>query len=191
MTTAAARRPTADRRLQIKAVAARLFASHGFHGVTIEDIGSACGISGPALYRHFPSKDALLADLLVSISEYLLRGGGEQVAAASDPDEALSLLISFHLDFALSEPDLIRVQDRDLANLGGAARTVRRLQRDYVEIWRSALQAARPGLDDDDARSRAHAVFGLLNSTPHSLAGREPGTMKQVLAAMAAASLAA
>ena len=81
MTTAATRMPTADRRAQIRTVAARLFATSGFHGVTIEDIGAACGISGPAVYRHFPSKDALLADLLVGISEHLLAGGRRWASA--------------------------------------------------------------------------------------------------------------
>jgi len=41
-------------------------------------------------------------------------------------------LIDFHLDFALGEPDLIRIQDRDLAYLPAAAeRQVRRAQRQY------------------------------------------------------------
>ena len=51
---------TPTRREQILAAAAELFARHGFHGVGIDDIGSAVGISGPALYRHFRSKDAML-----------------------------------------------------------------------------------------------------------------------------------
>src|SRR5205085_8766293 len=122
MTTAATRMPTADRRAQIRTVAARLFATSGFHGVTIEDIGAACGISGPAVYRHFPSKDALLADLLVSISEHLLEGGRREAAADGTATEALLRLVEFHLDFSLGHPDLIRVQDRDLANLGDQGR---------------------------------------------------------------------
>ena len=42
------------RREQILIVAARLFAKHGFHGVSIADLGAAVGVSGPALYRHLP-----------------------------------------------------------------------------------------------------------------------------------------
>ena len=45
------------RREQILAEAARLFARHGFHGVSIAELGAAVGVSGPALYRHFPGKD--------------------------------------------------------------------------------------------------------------------------------------
>ena len=188
MTTAGTRMPTADRRAQIRSVAARLFATSGFHGVSIEDIGTACGISGPAVYRHFPSKDALLADLLVSISEHLLTGGRREAAAGDDPADALRRLVAFHLDFSLGHPDLIRVQDRDLANLGDQGRRVRRLQRSYVDAWVAVLLEAVPGLDAASARARAHAVFGLLNSTPHSAAGRDEGEMRGLLGRMALAA---
>jgi AcrR family transcriptional regulator len=191
MSTPTIRRSGADRRAQIRKVAAGLFASNGFHGVSIEDIGAACGMSGPALYKHFPSKDAILADLLLGISDYLLTGGRAQVASAASPDEALAALISFHLDFALTDPDLIRVHDRDLANLGSDARRVRRLQRAYVEVWREALQDERPDLTDQAARARVHAVFGLLNSTPHSAIGSDPASMRAILTSMATAALAA
>jgi AcrR family transcriptional regulator len=142
-----------------------MFAEYGYHGVSIEDLGSSVGISGPAVYKHFTSKDALLADLLVGISEDLLQGGRSEVAAARSPEDALERLVDFHLDFSLNEPDLIRVQDRDLASLSVSdAHTVRRLQRSYVELWVDQLV---PPLSREEARARAHAVFGLLNSTPH------------------------
>lgn len=164
-------RPGPSRREQILAVAARLFARYGFHGVSIADLGAAVGVSGPALYRHFPGKEALLAEMLVGISEHLLAGG--RARAQGDPREVLEALVEFHSDFALREPELIVVQDRDLANLPDEARQqVRRLQRTYVEIWVDALRRAHPGLSDGAARVAAHGAFGLLNSTPH--AGQDP-----------------
>ena len=63
------------RRQQILDIAADLFASRGFHGVSVAELGSACGVSGPALYKHFESKDAMLAEMLVTISETLLAEG--------------------------------------------------------------------------------------------------------------------
>ena len=165
--------PAGSRREQILGVAAQLFARHGFHGVSIADLGAAVGVSGPALYRHFPGKEALLAELLVGISEHLLAGARARAAQASDPHELLAALVEFHADFARREPELIVVQDRDLANLPDSdRRRVRRLQRTYVEVWVDALRRAHPGLGADAARSAAHGTFGLLNSTPH--AGRTP-----------------
>lgn len=157
------------RREQILAAAAELFARHGFHGVGIDDIGAAVGISGPALYRHFRSKDAMLGEMLTSISEYLLAGGHRQVTTFTDPAGRLGALVRFHVDFALDNPALITVQERDLANLiDNDRRTVRALQRRYVEIWVETIRQAVADVNEPTARAAAHAVFGLINSTPHS-----------------------
>ncbi len=101
--------------------------------MTIDDIGAAVAMSGPGLYRHFPGKEAVLAEMLVGISERLLAEGSRRVVAAPDP---------------------------------------------------AAAPAAR-------LRTAVHAVFGLLNSTPHS-AGEQPKDAAAVLLrAMARAALAA
>jgi AcrR family transcriptional regulator len=145
--------------------AARMFAARGFHGVSVDDIGAAVGITGPALYRHFRSKEALLADMLVEVSEDLLAGG--RARAVGDPAAALADLVDFHIAFAVSNQPLISVQDRDFDSVPDTARRrVRVLQRGYVEVWVGVLRQAVPGLDEPTARSAAHAVFGLLNSTP-------------------------
>ncbi|QDZ13492.1 SACE_7040 family transcriptional regulator [Humibacter ginsenosidimutans] len=162
------RKAKADRREALLDAAARLFAERGFAGVSIEDLGAAAGVSGPAVYRHFANKQAVLAALLIDVSEGLLAGGRDCVADAATPRTALESLIAFHVDFALTEPDVIRAQDRDLDSLAAAdANRVRTLQRTYVELWVDVLERLR----DEDRRSlrvRAHAVFGLINSTPHS-----------------------
>jgi AcrR family transcriptional regulator len=159
----------ASRREQILAAAAELFAQHGFHGVGIDDIGAAVGISGPALYRHFRSKDAMLGEMLNSISHFLLDGGSARAEAAEDPELAITELVAFHVEFALTHPSLIIVQERDLPNLTDTDRKqVRALQRRYVEVWVRAIRDAVPGAGERQARSAAHAVFGLINSTPYN-----------------------
>jgi len=158
-----------SRRDDILREAARLFAAHGFRGVSIEQLGAAVGISGPAIYRHFSGKNAILAAMLVGASEKLNADGVAAVRASRTPREALERLVALHVTFALDEPHLIVVQDRDLANLPRAEEhRVRRLQRSYVETWASVLRGVDAGLGVADSRARAHAMFGLLNSTPHS-----------------------
>jgi len=159
----------ANRREQILSAAAELFAHHGFHGVGIDDIGAAVGISGPALYRHFRSKDAMLGEMLNSISRYLLEGGTRWASRPGDADDTLAGRVAFHVGFALAHPSLITVQERNLANLTDADRKqVRALQRQYVEVWVRAIREALPELGELQARSAAHAVFGLINSTPYN-----------------------
>ena len=186
-----------DRRVQLLSAAERLFAERGFLAVRLVDIGAAAGVSGPAIYRHFPNKESLLVELLVGISTRLLAGAQEVKSRSTDATEALDGLIDFHLDFALGEPDLIRIQDRDLAHLPAAAeRQVRRAQRQYVEVWVTVLREREPGLAEADARLMAHAVFGLLNSTPHSMKREDSGAARvarsrAAMRAMTAAALSA
>jgi AcrR family transcriptional regulator len=177
------------RREQILATAADLFAARGFHGVSVVDIGAACGISGPALYKHFASKDAVLAEMLVSISERLLEVGRERSQTASDPADAVRALVAWHVDFALRHRSLIVVQDRDWESLPTAAREqVRALQREYVDVWAGRLREIHAGLHLDQATAMAHAAFGLINSTPHS--GRiDDERMRLVLVEMSEAAL--
>jgi len=165
----------ADRRNALLSAASSLFAERGFNGVSLEDLGAAAGVSGPAVYRHFAGKQAVLGAILVEVSENLLSGGQSVIDRASDDASALRGLVSFHVDFALNNPDVIRVQDRDLASLTDADRiAVRSLQRTYVELWVHVLSRLHPDVDAARLRIRAHAVFGLINSTPHS--GRAPGS---------------
>lgn len=189
-------RSKAERRQQILDAAAGLIAERGLAGVRLEDLGKAVGISGPAVYRHFANKEAVLEELLVGISRYLLENGAHVVGAATSPREALESLIDFHIDFSLTKPSLIRVQGRDLASLDDRARhDVRQLQRQYVEVWVRVLRDVDPALDEDAARIKAHAGFGALNSTPHSAGRSEPAAAQQrerartVLREMALAAL--
>ena len=180
-----AERPS--RRDEILRAAAQLFAERGSRAVGVDDVGAAVGVTGPAIYRHFASKDAMLAEMLVRISETLLAGGSERVTdVGNDPAAQLRALIAFHVDFALDNPALITVQDRDLASLpDGDAAQVRRLQRRYVEVWVAVLARLLPGTDATVCRARAHAVFGLINSTPHSAGRLGRPAMAALLADMA------
>lgn len=189
-----------DRRLQLLSAAERLFAERGFLAVRLEDIGAAAGVSGPAIYRHFPNKESLLVELLVGISTRLLAGARQVRTDGTDAASVLDGLIDFHLDFVFNEPDLIRIQDRDLAYLPAAAeKQVRKSQRQYVEVWVGVLRELNPELAEADARLAAHAVFGLLNSTPHSMKSSDASRGKTaratrsrtVMRAMTVAALAA
>jgi AcrR family transcriptional regulator len=179
-----------SRREEILAAAAGLFAGRGFHGVSIDDIGAAVGMSGPALYRHFPGKEAVLSDMLVGISERLLAEGSRRVVAAPDATAALEALLRWHTDFALTQPELISVQGRELANVPEPARRqVRRLQRLYVEEWVTVLSDLLPRATQARLRAAVHAMFGLLNSTPHSAAELPAEATAELLIAMARAAL--
>ncbi|MFE9651615.1 TetR/AcrR family transcriptional regulator [Micromonospora sp. NPDC006431] len=156
-----------SRRDEILEIAVGLFASRGYHGVSMDDIGAAAGVTGPALYHHFAGKEAMLAAALIPVSEGLLAGGRERAAQPDDPRGTLESLIDFHVDFALANPAVIALHLHELDRLPDEPRRrIRRLQRLYVEEWVTVLTTLHPGLPDGEARVLAHAAFGLMNSTP-------------------------
>ncbi|HET8681087.1 MAG TPA: TetR/AcrR family transcriptional regulator [Micromonosporaceae bacterium] len=162
----AARRRT--RRDEILEIAMALFAQRGYHGVSMDDIGAAAGVTGPALYHHFAGKEAMLVAALIPVSEGLLAGGRARVAAhPEDARAALEALVDFHVEFALAQPAVIALHLHELDRLPEEPRRrVRQLQRLYVEEWVGVLTALRGELVAGEARVLAHAAFGLMNSTP-------------------------
>jgi AcrR family transcriptional regulator len=171
-------------------VAADLFAERGFAKVTVDDIGSAVGISGPALYHHFDGKESLLGEMLVRISESLLAQATSIVDNIS-LHLALDPIIAMHVDFAVDNRSLITVQFRDLVQARKAdQRRVKDLQSAYVDIWVDIVAAQHPpALDAREVRAAVHAVLGLINSTPYSGRLRRDAQVS-LLKAMAAGSIA-
>lgn len=177
------------RKQQILDTAAELFATRGFHGVSVHDIGTSVGVSGPALYRYFDGKDAILAEMLVDISDRLLAEGRRRIGEAGTALDSLRSLVDWHIDFALTYPSLIVVQEREWSNLSTTSQnTVRATQLAYIDLWVGALRTLRPELDVRPARAAVQAAFGLLNSTPHS-ARISRNEMRALLTEMATAAL--
>src|SRR5262245_11938946 len=80
---------SSSRRDQLAAVAADLFRARGFAAVGVDDIAAAAGLTGPALYRHFPDKQAVLFEVLRGALEELWQTTTAAVSASGDDVEAL------------------------------------------------------------------------------------------------------
>jgi AcrR family transcriptional regulator len=163
-----------SRRDELLSVAADLFAERGFAKVTVDDIGSAVGLSGPALYHHFDGKESLLGEMLVRISESLLTKATTIVDTVA-LDRALDPIIAMHVDFAVDNRSLITVHFRDLVQARKSdQRRVKDLQSAYVDIWVDIVAAQHAPsrdvamLDAKEVRAAVHSVLGLINSTPFS-----------------------
>jgi AcrR family transcriptional regulator len=157
-----------SRRDEILEIAMGLFAARGYHGVSMDDIGAAAGVTGPALYHHFAGKEAMLVAALMPVSKGLLAGGRARAGEhPDDPRATLESLVEFHVTFALENPVVIALHLHELDRLPeDPRRNIRRLQRLYVEVWVQTLTTLRAELAPQEARVLAHAAFGLMNSTP-------------------------
>jgi AcrR family transcriptional regulator len=162
-TVSKARRPSA-RRAEILDIASDLFHRSGFHGVGMDEIGEAAGVTGPALYFHFTSKTDLLAAIMEGLADDLV-DVDRLVGEAKGPADALRRLVAHHVEFALNQRELIALWIRDERSLPVVdRRRLRERQRCYVGRWVETLLEYNPELDSAEALSIVHGVFHFIAS---------------------------
>ena len=84
-----------DRRSQLLAAAERLIADHGYLAVRLEDIGAAAGVTGPAIYRHFPSKDELTVEYIRSADAQIRDALTKATRNPTSPDANVRKIANF------------------------------------------------------------------------------------------------
>ena len=184
------RRRTSVRRLELIAAAARLFATRGYYAVTVDDLGEALGISGPALYRHFPSKQALLVAVFDQVIEQQREQLRDVLSEATDPASALEAMVQLHVRFAVEQRETMAVWRQEFHSLPEAdSWRLRRAQRLYVEEWVHVVHELRPELDDASVRALVHGVLGLLQSPSDFQSGLPDDGVINLLMSMAVAAV--
>jgi AcrR family transcriptional regulator len=135
----------ADRRAAILDAAMEAFARGGYHGTSIDDIASAAGISKALIYEHFPSKQALHAELVTSQAEALFaRLSSAATHPDASPEERLRGGIDAFLAFVEERREAWRALFRDAADpeLG---EVIDRVQHDATSAVAELLM---PGADE-------------------------------------------
>jgi AcrR family transcriptional regulator len=158
-------RPKMTRERQILDAAAALFYEKGFHGVGVDEIGKKVGISGPALYRHFKSKDEILSALFNEAVEELISGTSVVYA---DPQRDLERLVLHHIRFAIDHRHLVNVYEHEERSLVEPWKGhFQRRERHYAARWEETLSRCFPAADPQDIAGGAQAVIGMIHSVAH------------------------
>lgn len=162
--------PPVTRRDEIMVAATKLFSSKGYAAVTVEDIGAAVGVTGPALYRHFASKEEILVSVLTRAGDRIEADARVVSRAASGPDEALRLIVRNYLAEIIPHRRLVGsyLQGTAISADSVTAAPLRARQRKYIRHVASVLRRWRPELSPSQAQTLVHAMFGLLNSVAWS-----------------------
>jgi AcrR family transcriptional regulator len=98
-------------RAEVKQAALAQLAQPGPEGISISAIGKQLGVSGPALYRYFASRDELLTELVIDAYHDL---AGALTAATSrvsshDPGASLEVFARAYRSWALAQPHRYRL----------------------------------------------------------------------------------
>ncbi|MEU8900129.1 TetR/AcrR family transcriptional regulator [Nocardia sp. NPDC048505] len=160
-----------SRREAILTEATKLFAQHGFTGVSVEDIGAAVGIAGPSVYNHFDGKADILAAAILRGDEWLRMGMHQALARAADERDALDRILTSYSGFVFETPQLMQTLLSETSHLPEAGRgRARAAQRAYIAEWVHLLGRVHPEWDPVGARVRVQAVQSMINDTaltPH------------------------
>ena len=179
-----------SRREQLVAEATRLFDERGYHTVNNEDIGEACGMSGPNVYNHFDAKIDLLVTAITRGFDRRALAARQALTRAGDPRQALTYLLGAHIAFVLEDGHLIGVMATELSHLpANVRRACVQEQRDYLDLWAQILDAVRPGLDEAQALITISAVMTVVGNAARTGRFRSRADLADRLAEIGTAML--
>ena len=182
----------ARRRAAILAAAAELFRERGFRATSLDDIGAAAGVSGPAIYRYFSSKHDLLAVLIEDAAIAWRATVDEVLSEDSPPLVTLEHLIDAAVALELKNGNLRGVFHQERRTLDESARRrLARLDRVTMAEWVHLLCEVRPSLSEEDARVAVLMVDGMLRAASTLHTGVDRDHLARVIKEMALGALLA
>lgn len=158
------RKRSPDRKAQLTEVATKIFLEKGFKETGIETILKQAGLTGPALYRHFSSKQEILDMICINAAQRTLRLCFEVEHESAKPKDKLATLISRRLDYLFGPQggeSFLGVSQR--AHISDEARDrILAMQREYGDIFSDLLKAVRPDLNDSERRLTFFSIQNMM-----------------------------
>lgn len=140
-------------------VASRLFALHGYDGVSMRDLAESVGVTPPALYRHFADKEEILQSIIEQTTGRMVR----IMEGHRDSPDALVSLVSAYTTEVLDRPEVAITYLRERHRLVGNAESARRANENaLLDLLVEPYGVAYPELDRTAMVSRIIAALGAL-----------------------------
>jgi AcrR family transcriptional regulator len=170
--------------------AVKLFSTRGYVDTGIDDIGEAVGVTGPAVYRHFTSKQDLLGAVIERAVEHSAAIVPRVRAEATSPEDALQRLVDETVAACIADRELTAIYWQESRNLPQARRLhVERVQRELVDEYAEILRAVRPELTPSAARMAVYAASALMRSVANRESRLSEPELQRLLSTMASAAL--
>ncbi len=156
-----------ERREEIIRVTLDLAARQGVDDVTTQDMAQAMGLTQGAVFRHFPSKDAIWLAAMQWVRDRLMSVLGKAAQQGRDPLDALQRMFFAHIDFIASHPAIPRMLMSE--HLHGRSALLRQLVTEIMLSFESRVadllnHAKAQGLAraDLDAHAAATLYIGMI-----------------------------
>jgi TetR/AcrR family transcriptional regulator len=161
------RLPTEERQAEIVTAALRLARDSSPSLITTTDIASAVGLTQGAVFKHFPTKEAIWVAAVQWVRGELMQSLSVAAAATSTPLDALSAMFRAHVDFVVAHPGVPRLIFNELQQPADSAtkQEVRGMLQGYRKLLLNTLErAVKQGLvvADLDREAAATTFVGLI-----------------------------
>ena len=153
---------TRDGAQRIRRAALRLFRERGYHGTSVRKLAEAVQMESASLYYHFPSKQAILADLFHQTMDSLKTGVEQAIASQTQARARLRAAVLFHVRFHITHQDEAFVSHSELRALDEPhLRAVLAKRDSYERLFRGLVDA---GVEQGEfaVNDSALAVTALL-----------------------------
>jgi AcrR family transcriptional regulator len=182
--------PPSSSRARLLDAATKLFLEKGYEGTSVDEIGAAAGLSGPAIYRYFKNKSELLDAVLAAAVAPMLAATAEVVAQEDDPRRALGRLVAIWVDASFGTTELTVSYTHQYPQLDRVTRArIRARHRAVTDIWTGALSRVRPDLTDAERLAMVDSAFWLIGSRAFYRSPLPPELLAQRLRTMVLGAL--
>lgn len=150
----------------IVATAQKLFARHGYDGVSTKLLASEAGLTIGALYHHFSGKQAVYEAATHRALASKSALPASLLETAGSPEQDLARLVTWFVRTVIADPDVGPLLQRELLDSRLDARTL--IDEDHFreafERFRQLIRRLLPSADLDEALASMLAlIFGLSN----------------------------
>lgn len=139
------------------------FATHGYHGTSMRDLGDDLGILGSSIYAHIGGKQELLVAVIERGADFFDASARAALVDDGDADVVLQRLIAGHIDVVLDHRPEARTYLSETSFLDDPARQRVDAARDrYEQVFVDVISAGRDdGLFATDIEPRIAAIYVL------------------------------
>ncbi|MFZ4534767.1 MAG: TetR/AcrR family transcriptional regulator [Propionivibrio sp.] len=132
------------RKTQIIETVLALAAEHSPGQITTQEIANLVGVTQGALFRHFPSKEAIWLAVIAWVEENLLNALEAAASQAPSPVDSLQRVFFCHVDFVVARPGVPRLIFNELQQPTDSAIkvAVRKMLQRYRQLVISLIEAA-------------------------------------------------
>ncbi len=162
-----------------------LAAEHNPSDITTAAIAKRMNVTQGALFRHFPSKEAIWQAVMEWVAERLLERVDKAAERAETPLQALEAMFMAHIEFVSAYPGVPRMLFGELQHARESApkRMARTLLQKYGERLERLIEegkaAGQIGRDVDNAAARQLFIGAVQGLVMQSLIAGQSATMRE------------